>query len=136
MPGSVWIPDHPPGGNERKRKHHMALYKIDQEWAEVSGWAFTAARASLPPGTPYGMCNLHIVWHFTQKRRRDWDNLMSSLKGVLDGLTGKLYADDSSDCILEIRQSIQIGTKSGVQIIPEPMMLTIDSLALDAQNIP
>jgi Holliday junction resolvase RusA-like endonuclease len=136
VPGAVWIEGHPPGGNERKRMHHMGLYKVDKEWAAFAGWAFKAARASLPPGTPYGMCNLAIEWHFREKRRRDWDNLMASLKGILDGLTGNLYADDSSDCIIEVRQTIKISPRSGLLIRPEPLMVTIDSAAFGAQTVP
>ena len=44
-------------------------------------------------------CAVHLVYQFSTNRRRDWDNLISRIKGTMDGLTDAgVIVDDSQIC--------------------------------------
>ena len=49
------------------------------------------------PAIPYAKAHITITWVAKDKRRRDIDNFMSSMKGYIDGLVeAELIADDSA----------------------------------------
>jgi hypothetical protein len=114
----VWIPGHPPGGNERKRWHWRKLKKIDDQYmVDAHRCGVDAVNRSGVTGLPYGQCHVVVEFHYTQKRTRDWDNLVGQLKPILDGLRGILWIDDSTDHILTLRPELVIGAGRGPGIL-------------------
>ena len=52
------------------------------------------------PDTPWPKAHLHVMWKAADKRRRDSDNLLASMKGHIDGLHySGLIKDDSAQCL-------------------------------------
>lgn len=96
---TVTIPGRPPGGNALHRMTHWQVRTVRAEWKE---WTYRAALAGSQgaEGLPYRRAVLSVQWKCRTKRRRDFDNLISGLKPVLDGLVAAgVIADDSTDCL-------------------------------------
>ena len=80
-----------------KRLHHMALYQaklLAKEEMYLCVLKQGRPRAALPKA------HITITWVAKDKRRRDIDNLFSSMKAYIDGLVfAEVIADDSADCV-------------------------------------
>ena len=77
-----------------KRLHHMALYKA-RAAAKMDAMLLVLSQGQ--PSRPYERAHITITWVAKDKRARDLDNLMSSMKGYIDGLVeAELIADDSA----------------------------------------
>lgn len=59
---------------------------------EAAGWATLAAKIKIEGE---GAITLKITFHPPDKRKRDLDNMMASLKGVLDGVADGLGVNDN-----------------------------------------
>ena len=81
--------------NPNKRLLHMALYQaklLAKEEMYLCVLKQGRPRAVLPKA------HITITWVAKDKRRRDIDNLFSSMKAYIDGLVAAgLIADDSAD---------------------------------------
>jgi Holliday junction resolvase RusA-like endonuclease len=78
-----------------KRLHHMALYRAKLA-AKVEMYA-KALEQGRPP-EPLDKAHITITFLAKDKRRRDLDNLFSSMKAYIDGLVyARVVADDSAD---------------------------------------
>jgi len=77
-----------------KRLHHMALYRAK---AAAKQDAIALVMAQGKPDKPYEKAHITITWIAKDKRRRDTDNLFSSMKAYIDGLVhvGLLKDDDA-----------------------------------------
>ena len=86
------LPD--PDLSPNKRLHYMALYKAK---AAAKQEAAALVMAQGKPARPYDTTHITITWVAKDKRKRDLDNLLSSMKGYLDGLVavGLLLDDDA-----------------------------------------
>ena len=86
------LPD--PDLSPNKRLHYMALYKAK---AAAKQEAAALVMAQGKPARPYDTAHITITWIAKDKRKRDLDNLLSSMKGYLDGLVavGLLLDDDA-----------------------------------------
>ena len=85
------LPDKRLSPNERL--HHMELYKVKKEVKEDVGWLVLEQGI---PATPYKKAHITITWVAGDKRRRDIDNLLASMKAYIDGLVEvRLIEDDS-----------------------------------------
>ena len=86
------LPD--PDLSPNKRLHHMALYKAK---AAAKMDAVMLVLSQGKPPRPYEKAHITITWEATDKRRRDTDNLFSSMKAYIDGLVeaGLLVDDDA-----------------------------------------
>ena len=60
--------------------------------------------------------NVALVFHPPDKRKRDWDNMIASVKAGLDGLADALKVDDSKWRI-SIEVSQQIGGMVKVEVL-------------------
>ena len=80
--------------NPNKRLHWGKLAKAKRE-AKDKAMALVLEQGR--PATPYAKAHITITWVAKDKRARDLDNLMSSMKGYIDGLVeAELIADDSA----------------------------------------
>jgi len=72
----------------------MALYQA-KEAAKQEAAALVLAQGK--PAHPYERAHITITWVAKDKRKRDIDNLHSSMKGYIDGLVavGLLLDDDA-----------------------------------------
>ena len=86
------LPD--PDLSPNKRLHYMSLYKA-KVVAKQEATALVMAQGK--PDKPYEKAHISITWIAKDKRKRDVDNLLSSLKSTLDGLVavGLLLDDDA-----------------------------------------
>ena len=77
-----------------KRLHHMELYKAK---AAAKMDAVMLVLSQGKPVRPYERAHIAITWVAKDKRRRDTDNLFSSMKAYIDGLVavGLLEDDDT-----------------------------------------
>jgi hypothetical protein len=125
----VRVPGRPPGANELIRMHYHAIAKTRAEWKRTMHhvavqdmargpfareWMLTAIGGSgrNPDSTgyvdpaawwPLSRVSVGIEWRCKTKRRRDFDNLVSGLKPLLDGLVSSgILEDDSSDVIVAL----------------------------------
>jgi crossover junction endodeoxyribonuclease RusA len=86
------LPD--PALSPNKRLHYMALYKA-KESAKLDTILLILAQGK--PARPYERAHITITWVAKDKRRRDMDNLLASMKAYIDGLVavGLLLDDDA-----------------------------------------
>ena len=86
------LPD--PDLNPNKRHHYMKLANAKRH-AKDEAMALVYEQGR--PETPYESCHIIITFVAGDKRRRDVDNLYSSMKSFIDGLVAAgLIADDSA----------------------------------------
>jgi len=79
------------------RLHHMALYQA--KLAAKEEMYLRVIEQGRPP-TPFTKAHISITWVAKDKRRRDIDNLFSSMKGYIDGLVfAEVLVDDSADLV-------------------------------------
>jgi crossover junction endodeoxyribonuclease RusA len=95
-PSSVLLPN---------RKLHWAIKGRATSEARAEAWAVGLCERLKHVGTSplFGIagCTAHVTFHPPDRRRRDLDNLLRSIKPYFDGLTdAKVIIDDS--CIKEI----------------------------------
>ena len=81
--------------NPNKRLHHMQLYRAKRQ-AKDEAMALVLEQGR--PDIPYEKAHITITWVAKDKRRRDTDNLFSSMKAYIDGLVeaGLLVDDDAT----------------------------------------
>ena len=83
--------------NPNKRLHYMQLYAAKRD-AKDEALALVLEQGR--PDIPYEKAHITITWVAKDKRRRDIDNLFSSMKAYIDGLVfAEVIADDSADCV-------------------------------------
>ena len=86
------LPD--PALSPNKRLHYMELYRAK---AAAKQAAAALVMAQGKPPRPYEKAYITITWVAKDKRRRDMDNLLASMKAYIDGLVavGLLRDDDA-----------------------------------------
>lgn len=140
MPRSVTVvvPGRPPGANALHRMGHWRVRKVREEWKDAGhaeavrtmargpfarAWMLTAVGQSgrSPESTgyipdrgewwPLERVTIGVVWRCKVRRRRDFDNLVSGLKPLLDGLVSSgIIADDSTDHLVALGPlTVEIG---------------------------
>ncbi|MGW5647535.1 hypothetical protein [Saccharopolyspora sp. NPDC003762] len=89
--------------------------------------AATLARAAKVPAL--GRCAVRLVWTVTDRRRRDADNLVPTLKACADGLVDAgVVADDVPELMTKHMPEIVLGDRTGlVLIVVRP--LSLDAMA-------
>ena len=77
-----------------KRLHYMELYRA-KESAKLDTILLVLSQGK--PARPYEKAHITITWVAKDKRRRDMDNLLASMKAYIDGLVavGLLLDDDA-----------------------------------------
>lgn len=110
----------PWSGNQRKRRHHMAVYRHDADWKHRS-WSYAkdiVRRHGVVPADFGVPARVTITFQFRTERRRDIDNWTAACKGILDGLVGVLIVDDDTKHIeLVVRTEVDpMGASTKVEV--------------------
>ncbi len=91
----IWLDGLPPNANRTRGQHWSKTYKEQQQWQRDT-WLL--ARLAYK-GDPLERAHLHFLIQVGDKRTHDPDNIIGSLKPVIDGLKGVAIFDDSIDNI-------------------------------------
>lgn len=109
----VIVPGRPPGANDLIRMGHWRIGKVRAQWKETTMLAVADAQSvRTEPWRPLRKATVEILWRCRYRRRRDFDNLVSGIKPLLDGLVAAgVIEDDSSDVLVSLGPlSIEVGT--------------------------
>lgn len=69
-----------------------------------------------------GRCSVHLVWTVTDRRRRDADNLVPTLKACADGLVDAgVVVDDVPALMVKHMPKIVLGEYGALVLIVEPV---------------
>ena len=105
MSQTVTLPWPPKDLSPNARVHHMALAKVKKAYKLACAWQ--AVAQGVKPMTKDAL-HLNITFVPPDKRHRDLDNMLASIKAGLDGLRDVLGVDDSN-WALTIRKTPHIG---------------------------
>lgn len=85
-----------PFSNNAEPSHVMAIHKYKQFWGQAAIGAWMKGGSPLFPAV-----NLYMHFVFPDHRKRDFTNYSGnySIKGILDGLKGRAFPDDSSQYV-------------------------------------
>ena len=87
------LPDSNLNPNRFKNRFQLASAK---KQAKEDSFALVMSQGK--PDRPFQKAHITITWVAKDKRRRDTDNLLASMKAYIDGLvTAGLIVDDSAD---------------------------------------
>ena len=92
---TVVLPWPPKELSPNARLHHMALHRAKKAY-RTACW-LQARKAGMSAATLLGAeeADVHLVFYPPDKRNRDADNMLASMKAGLDGLADALKVDDS-----------------------------------------
>lgn len=93
---TIQVLDLPKSPNQTKGRHWAVIQKERNEWRDKIGWL---AKSKFR-GEPFKRSQIHFNVSVGDNRRHDSDNIIASLKPVLDGLTGIVIEDDSIDHVI------------------------------------
>lgn len=84
-----------------------------RERADRTAGVRTSARL-LARRIPYlGRCEVSLVWVVTDRRRRDADNIVPTMKAMCDGLVDAgVVSDDTPDLMVKRMPEIRMGSKA------------------------
>lgn len=109
----VRIPGRPPSPNRMRHAHWAAASRSSREWR---GWAHLAALQAMSVApkatgrTPLAAALIEPTFVCRTRRRRDDDNLIASLKPVLDGLVdARMLRDDAADVVSWSKPVVELG---------------------------
>ena len=91
----IVLPHLPPSkAYPNKKTHYFTLSSIRREQQEeMIAYVLEQGR----PDTPYEKAHITLTWRSKDKRNRDVDNLLSAMKGSIDGLIhAGVIVDDSA----------------------------------------
>lgn len=84
----------------------MAVAKERATWRTAAHLASLDA-ASQRCDTPIQHAEVHLVYRYTRRGRRDLDNIIASAKGLIDGLVGVLIPDDDWTHLVRLSASVE-----------------------------
>lgn len=101
----------PPSMNAFNGNHWAQKRKVKLQWEEeaVVAWA-NAGRPKLPSAT------VRPIFIFKDRRRRDTHNYLGGtpMKGIIDGLVGRLICDDNHQVLTWLEPEVRIGPREGL----------------------
>ena len=92
---SLILPWPPSKLNPNQRTHFRAKAKIASKYKSDCYFLTKAATLNRGGIIPDGKVHLYIMFHAPDNRKRDMDNLLSSMKAGLDGIALALGVNDS-----------------------------------------
>lgn len=126
MPGSwfdvgemaFFIVGHPPTPNVMTRWGWQQRARERRTWRDAAAWS---ARAALSNSTLRGEMvpmAIHVEFEYLIKRTRDRDNLIASLKPVIDGLVdARILKDDNPTELVRLTVSEKVGKdRTGIYV--------------------
>ena len=101
------FPGLPPSAN--KRLHHMERYRSNNDWkGDAKQLAADAVNRSKDGPFPWDLVHVHYLIHYPKRTKADLDNMIGSCKPVLDGLSGVVFTDDSSQHVHRLSAEIVV----------------------------
>lgn len=95
---SIVIPGRPPTPNVRR--HWREVYRDNKAWAETARLEAVRAIQRTAGWKPASRARVSVAFGVKDRRVRDLDNLIASIKPLLDGLVqAGILVDDSLDVI-------------------------------------
>lgn len=111
------LPYERPPLTANQRMHWARRAKLTRA---VRDGAAVLARDSQVPAL--GRCAVRLVWTVTDRRRRDADNIVPTLKACADGLVDAgVVTDDTPELMTKHMPEIQLGQHLGLVLIVEPI---------------
>ena len=110
---SVTLPWPPKELSPNARVHHKAKARVAKTYREAA-WALT--KAAKLTGQGAGSVALEITFYWPDRRKRDLDNCLASIKSGLDGIADALGINDRQWQDIRIRVSPDIGGMVKVEI--------------------
>lgn len=96
--------------------HHMTKARKVKEYRDTCGWL---AKGQLQP-TPITLASpvlASVTFGVTDKRRRDLDNLMASIKPLWDGMVdADVLQDDSTEHLRHAESKLVVGDEKYVEV--------------------
>ncbi len=103
MSWTLGLPYRRPPISANHRMHHRDLAKVVAHVRQDGGWL---ARAAKVP--PLARCAVSLHWAPLDRRRRDADNLVPTLKALCDGLVDAgVVRDDTPDLMVKAMPVIE-----------------------------
>ncbi|MEV4021857.1 hypothetical protein AB0K14_03305 [Actinosynnema sp. NPDC050801] len=89
----------------------------------TAGVRRTTATLARSVGVPaLGRCSVRLVWTVTDRRRRDADNLVPTLKACADGLVDAgVVVDDVPALMVKHMPEIVLGERGALVLVVEPL---------------
>jgi crossover junction endodeoxyribonuclease RusA len=116
---SFFLAGHPPGPNQTVRWHWGRRAKERRVWRDASAWGARAAYGRSSMAGHHRPVEVAVTFHFRVTRTRDRDNLVASLKPVLDGLVDAgILKDDSPTWLrsLVVREQVAPTERLGITV--------------------
>lgn len=110
----VTLPWPPSKLSPNARVHWRELAKQKKAFREACYWLSHPLKGMAPDGP----LNLELEFYPPNRRTRDRDNLLASMKSGLDGFADALGIDDSRFDFIGVRLSKDIGGMVKVRVIP------------------
>lgn len=88
----IKLPWPPKELNPNARLHHHALARAKAKYRAACGWEMKAQGVKQINASAL---HVSITFYAPDRRRRDWDNMLSSMKSGLDALSDAIGVDDS-----------------------------------------
>jgi crossover junction endodeoxyribonuclease RusA len=101
------------------RKHRLAVAGLRKSARHDAMWACKASKLYFPHMRDVGL-HLRITFHPPDKRRRDIDNMLGSIKSQLDGIADVIGVDDSMWGLTLVRGGVVKGGSVVVEVINQP----------------
>lgn len=101
------------------RVHRMQVAPIRKKARNDAMWACKAAKMYFPHLRDVGL-HLRITFHPPDKRRRDLDNMLASIKSQLDGIADVIGVDDSMWGLTLVRGCVVKGGSVNIEVISPP----------------
>lgn len=104
----VTVEGRPPSMNDTNRQVQAQRWRVRREWRATAAAVGREAiqRWERRHGLRWATlteCIVEVLFVVPRKGRRDWDNLASTIKPLLDGLVDSgVIVDDSQECIVTI----------------------------------
>lgn len=94
--------------NQNDRMHHMKRARITRDVRTAAAYAFRAF-------PEVARVRVEMTWVVTDRRRRDVDNIVPTLKAICDGLVDvEIVPDDTPQYMEKVMPTIERGEKPGV----------------------
>ena len=100
------------------RTHHLQVNDVRRKVRAEAMWACKAARMSFPHLRDTGL-HLRITFNPPDRRRRDIDNMLASIKSQLDGIADVIGVDDSLWDLTLIRGPVVKGGCVVVEVVED-----------------
>lgn len=118
----------PPSQN--KRLHYMARAKMNQQWKDDTIVLLRdAVNRSRLTGLPWPRVHVRYNFHYPRVTLADPDNLIGSMKPVLDGCKQIAFPDDNVTVIHSLSATVDVVKKvpPGVTVVIEECMCGSES---------